>query len=128
MPPAPERRGAPPARRRVAPAPWLAAASAGWIGAWERWLWADGFYPFDSLAVGYVTMPELFTCERVPARITERAFPGALHIHRDLEVSHDFVGARPVRCCFDVDPRFKARLIGRLAGRGTRTARKGATP
>ncbi len=105
---------------------WLAAASAGWIGAWERWLLADGFHPFDSLAVGYVTTPALFTCETVPARITQRAFLGAFHLHRDLEVSHDFVGAPPVNYCFDVNPRFKARLISRVAGLGTETAMKGA--
>ena len=105
---------------------WLAAASAGWIGAWERWLLADGFHPFDSLAVGYVTMPALFTCETVPARITQHVFLGARHHHRDLEVSHDFVGAPPVNYCFDVSPRFKARLISRVAGLGTETARKGA--
>ncbi len=112
----------------VASARWLAAASASWLDAWAIWLLADGFHPFDSLAVGYVTMPALFTCETVPARITSRAFLGALHRHRELEVSHDFVGARPVDYCFDVDPRFKARLISRVAGRGTETARKGAKP
>lgn len=112
----------------VASARWLASASASWLDAWEIWLLADGFHPFDSLAVGYVTMPALFTCETVPARITSRAFLGALHRHRELEVSHDFVGAPPVTYCFDVKPRFKARLISRVAGLGTERAGKGAKP
>ena len=95
---------------------WIAAASEGWIGFWEQWLGVDGFHPFDSLAVGYVAMPGLFSCEVIPARIEWKR---SLFVRRhDLVVSHDFTDGPKVTYCFDVRQRLKVELMARLAGAG----------
>lgn len=46
-----------------APAKWLAAAAPSWLGLWKEEFAVDGFNPFDTLAVGVVTRPDLFQCE-----------------------------------------------------------------
>lgn len=93
---------------------WLAEISRDWMDFWENQLGKDGFHPFDTLAVGYVSMPFLFRCEKIPARIRWKR---SLFVTRDeLLVSHDFPAATTVTYCFDVDPRFKRELMDRLSG------------
>lgn len=50
-------------------AQWLRQVSQPWMSFWEDRLHKQGFHPFDALAVGYVTMPDLFNCEISPARM-----------------------------------------------------------
>ena len=69
-------------------AQWLAETSEGWMRFWEETLGMDGFHPFDSLAVGYVVTPSLFTCEVIPARIKRRR--SRFVIRHELEVSQTF--------------------------------------
>ena len=92
---------------------WLRQASQSWMSFWEDRLHKQGFYPFDALAVGYVTMPDLFGCEILPARIGFSIFLEPFGLGHDLEVAQDIKGSQ-VYYCSDVDQRFKDRLIERL--------------
>ncbi len=94
-------------------AQWLREVSQPWMSFWEDNLHKQGFHPFDALAVGYVTMPELFNCEILPARIGFSLFLEPFGLGHDLEVSQAINGQQ-VYYCSDVDRRFKDRLIERL--------------
>lgn len=97
-------------------AQWLRQVSQPWMSFWEDRLHKQGFHPFDALAVGYVTMPDLFHCEISPARIGFSIFLEPFGLGHDLEVAQDIKGSQ-VYYCSDVDLHFKDRLIDRLMGR-----------
>lgn len=94
---------------------WLVEVSQAWMSFWEDKLHKKGFHPFDAIAVGYVTMPDLFDCEISPARIGFSLFLEPFGWGRDLEVSQNIKGSQ-VYYCSDVNQRFKDRLIERLRG------------
>ena len=48
---------------------WLVPDSRDWVERWRTLFGAGGYNPFDTLAVGYLTSPELMDCERLPAEI-----------------------------------------------------------
>jgi inosine-uridine nucleoside N-ribohydrolase len=99
-------------------AQWLRQVSQQWMSFWEDNLHQRGFYPFDALAVGYVTMPDLFNCEILPARIGFSLFLEPFGLGFDLEVAESINGQQ-VYYCSDVDRRFKDLLIERLIGHKT---------
>jgi inosine-uridine nucleoside N-ribohydrolase len=99
-------------------AQWLRQVSQPWMSFWEDRLHKQGFHPFDALAVGYVTMPDLFNCEILPARIGFSIFLEPFGLGHDLEVAQDLNGSQ-VYYCSDVDRRFKDRLIDRLISHKT---------
>jgi pyrimidine-specific ribonucleoside hydrolase len=92
---------------------WLGQISKPWLEFWNTRLRSEGFYPFDSLAIGLLTLPSLFTCENIPAKIHNKR---ALFVtSRDnLLVSHNFNEKRYVEYCHDVDQTFKLKLIEAL--------------
>ncbi len=91
---------------------WLADVSRGWIRFWEESLGEKGFYPFDSLAVGYAVLPKLFLCEQIPAQVVRRR---SLFVVRDeLTVSKNFTEGTTVSYCTKVDRKFKDYLLIRL--------------
>lgn len=92
---------------------WLSEISEPWMDFWRTSLQTDGFYPFDSLAIGILTMPDLYTCESIPAKIQHKR---ALFVtSRDkLLVSHDFNNERLVSYCYDINQIFKSKLIERV--------------
>ena len=94
-------------------AQWLRQVSLSWMSFWEDRLHKQGFHPFDALAVGYVTMPDLFDCEILPARIGFSLFLEPFGLGHDLEVAQDLKGSQ-VYYCSNVDRQFKTRLIDRL--------------
>ena len=94
---------------------WLVQASQAWMSFWEDKLHKKGFHPFDAIAVGYVTSPDLFNCEISPARIGFSIFLEPFGLGRDLEVAQNIKGSQ-VYYCSDVNQRFKDRLIERLRG------------
>jgi inosine-uridine nucleoside N-ribohydrolase len=94
---------------------WLRQVSQPWMSFWEDSLHKKGFHPFDALAVGYVTIPDLFDCEILSARIGFSLFLEPFGLGHDLEVAQDIKGSQ-VYYCSDVDRRFKDRLIDRLIG------------
>jgi inosine-uridine nucleoside N-ribohydrolase len=99
-------------------AQWLRQVSQPWMSFWEDRLHKQGFHPFDALAVGYVTMPHLFDCEILPARIGFSIFLEPFGLGHDLEVAQNIKGSQ-VYYCSDVDPRFKDRLIDLLISHKT---------
>lgn len=50
-------------------ATWLAANARGWQAAWQRDFAAPGFTPFDTLAIGWMLTPELFTAHHWPTKV-----------------------------------------------------------
>jgi purine nucleosidase len=94
---------------------WLYRNSQGWIAFWERDLHRQGFYPFDVLAIGYLTMPEYFHCTVSPARIGFDFFTEPLGIGRDLEVAQ-YMSGPSVYYCSNVDRVFKTKLLKRIVG------------
>jgi len=92
---------------------WLAKVSNPWLEFWKTTLQADGFHPFDSLAVGLLIMPNLFTCENIPAKIDHKR--SIFVASRDkLLVSRYFSGKRLVSYCHNIEQAFKFKLIERL--------------
>ena len=100
---------------------WLAGPASGWLEWWRSRFGVDGFYPFDTLAVAYLTSPDWLTCEDLPAEI--RTAPDDVKVPSlgsaapdkpYLVVSAEIASARRVRYCFDVDAEFKPDLLARL--------------
>jgi pyrimidine-specific ribonucleoside hydrolase len=91
---------------------WLAESSRGWLRFWEKSLGERGFYPFDSLAVMYVVLPELYFCEQIPARVVRRR--SRFVVRDELAVSENFTEGTSVSYCTKVDKTFKDHLLVRL--------------
>lgn len=51
---------------------WVLDAAEDWLAYWKNSLSAEGFNPFDTLAVGYVISPNGFRCDRLHVRIDQR--------------------------------------------------------
>jgi len=97
----------------------IAATSQHWIDLWEHELNASGFNPFDTLAVGYLTHPELIKGMPVNARI--ETAPSDRPGEKDQTKPYFFVtptGERDTRILYlhTPDPEFKNVLLRRLAG------------
>lgn len=100
----------------------LVAPARGWLGLWTDIFGVDGFNPFDTLAIGVLTTPELLDCTPGKALIevgpddrTEAAMQGTDTPDKPyLVVRPDGPGA-PVTWCHDVrsEP-FLADLTRRL--------------
>lgn len=88
----------------------LAKLAEPWLDYWKSMFGSDSFYPFDSLAVGYVIDSQWFSCKFLPARI-DRKQSLFLPSRDRLLVSESFVGGRELNYCYDVDPRFKNDLL-----------------
>lgn len=50
---------------------WILEAAGDWLSFWKTNLAADGFNPFDTLAVGYAISPRGFGCRKLPIRLEE---------------------------------------------------------
>ena len=59
-------------------AQWLVQATRDWLKQWHDRYGVDGFNPYDTLAVGYLTSPDLIACEMLPITILELADDQAL--------------------------------------------------
>jgi purine nucleosidase len=105
--------------RTTGVAAWIAGESDGWIGFWEDRLDREGFSPFDSLAVGYLTAPGMFTCEIVPAKVVRRH--GRFKTRSTLEVSDTYTDGIPVTFCNAVAGEYSNYLTSTLARTEGRT-------
>jgi len=91
-------------------AKWLASISYPWLGFWQSSLHTEGFSPFDSLAVGYLLIPELYTCEEIAVAIQHKR--SLFVASRDkLIVDNKLQSTRHTTYCYDIDPGFKEKLI-----------------
>ena len=52
-------------------AEWLVSPARDWLDLWADRFGVDGFNPFDTLAVGYLTHPETIDCETLPVEIRQ---------------------------------------------------------
>lgn len=99
-------------------AQWLAAPGRDWLKMWQEKFGVEGFNPFDTLAIAYVTSPELLEWEDLPcaiqtlpddrAQVTEKPY---------LLVATTLPSKRTVRYCHTPKPGFKADLMARLLRR-----------
>jgi pyrimidine-specific ribonucleoside hydrolase len=100
-------------------AQWLASPGRDWLKMWQEQFGADGFNPFDTLAVAYVTAPELLEWEDLPCAIQtlpdDRAQANeTLPAKPYLLVAKELSAKRTVRYCHTPKPEFKPDLMARL--------------
>jgi len=97
---------------------WIAATTQQWIDHWEHDINARGGNPFDTLAIGYLTHPELINGMPVTASIKRAVPPGA---DTDQEMPY-LIAQRANNSETDTvylhtpEPGFKPMLMKRLAG------------
>ncbi len=92
-----------------------------WLAKWKADLGLDGFNPFDTLAIGWVTHPQLLKSEVLPIEIqtlpddTQTPKAGeAVKQKPYLIVSAQLATKRRARYCYEPLPEFKALLMNRL--------------
>lgn len=100
---------------------WIAESSQYWIERWEKNIDPRGFNPFDTLAVGWLTHPELIESEDLAITIEEgpddRTPPGQdAKIKPYLVARSSTASARRATYCHTPKPGFKELLLQRLAG------------
>ena len=104
-------------------AQWLVPAARDWLARWVDRYGVDGFNPFDTLAVGYLTSPELISCETLPTEI--RSLPDDRAIAASgisvaekpyLLASAEFDSPYRTTYCHTPDETFADDLMNRLIG------------
>ncbi len=102
-------------------AQWLTQPARDWLKLWADRFSVDGFNPFDTLAVGYVTSPHLIACETLPVVIRQlpddvaiAAGPPAVPEKPYLLASPNIKSASHARYCYDTTDVFKDELMARL--------------
>lgn len=98
---------------------YLSGACQSWIERWKSRLGVDGFNPFDTLAVGYVSHPQLFETSEVGVWIEtgpdDRARPGQILKDKPyLLVDPTRTDARQAVYCHTPKAGFKVLLMQRL--------------
>lgn len=99
---------------------WLYPAAAKWLKQWQTTLQLDGFNPFDTLAIGYLTSPQMIKCEDLPAVIktlpddTVSADSGKKVEKPYLIAGREVDSKRTVRYCYLPSLEFKEDLMARL--------------
>lgn len=101
---------------------WLVNAGRDWLRMWQEQFGVDGFNPFDTLAVAYLTSPELLEWEELPVEI--RTLPDDTVLPRSpdekikvkpyLLAAREIASHRLVRYCHTPKPAFKEDLMYRL--------------
>lgn len=103
---------------------WLYPAAAKWLKQWQTGLQLDGFNPFDTLAIGFLTSPQLIQCEDLPATI--KTLPDDTQTAEDAKKSgkklekpyllagREIASKRLVKYCYQPAPEFKEDLMARL--------------
>jgi pyrimidine-specific ribonucleoside hydrolase len=98
----------------------VAEACGSWLDLWQERFGVDGFNPFDTLAVGYLSSPELFETMDVTVWIEERPDdrepPGSGVTKPYLLVDQERAGGRRATYCVRPGAAFVDQLLERLAG------------
>ena len=100
----------------------LYAPAADWLKKWRNDLGLDGFNPFDTLAVGYLTSPKLIQSEELFAEIkvladdvnTKPLANGKLAEKPYLLAGKAITSKRRVKYCYGVSAKFTEDLMKRL--------------
>lgn len=105
-------------------AKYMVKPATDWLAKWKNDLGLDGFNPFDTLAIGWVTHPQMLKAEVLPIAIqtlpddTQEPQPGeAVKQKPYLIVSSQHRTKRTARYCYEPLPEFKALLMNRLLAR-----------
>ncbi len=100
---------------------YMVKPATDWLAKWKQDLGLDGFNPFDTLAVAWVTHPQLLKSEVLPIEIqtlpddTQTPQAGeAVKRKPYLIVSPQLTTKRRARYCYEPLPEFKALLMNRL--------------
>ncbi len=102
---------------------WIAETSGYWIQRWEMNGETRGFNPFDTLAIGWLTHPELIETIRMEMTIEEAVDDRSNPRESETRTKPYLIGrpfqskGRDATYCFQPKPEFKALLIERLSGR-----------
>ncbi len=102
---------------------WIAETSGYWIERWEKNGETRGFNPFDTLAIGWLTHPELIKSVRMEMRIEQGVDDRSVSNTGQSKtkpylIGRPFQGAgRDATYCFQPKPEFTTLLIERLSGR-----------
>jgi inosine-uridine nucleoside N-ribohydrolase len=97
---------------------YLAAGARAWLALWQERFRADGFNPFDTLAVAWLTHPELI--EHLEVRLAIEPDPERPDGPPLLVAEPGGAAGRRARYCARPDRDFKALLLARLAASGAR--------
>ncbi len=99
-------------------AKYLVPPALDWLEWWHKNLGTDGFNPFDTLAVAYLTSRNLLQCSDLSVRIQtapdDVTAEAGTRPKPYLYVSSDLKPARPVTYCYNPRPQFKEDLLRRL--------------
>ncbi len=98
---------------------WLSESCRTWLARWQETMGVDGFNPFDTLALGWVTHPELMSSLDVGVWIAEDeddTAPGSGQAKPYLYVDPDRSDQRQAVYIYLPDPAFNELLVERLAG------------
>ncbi|MBX3413217.1 MAG: nucleoside hydrolase [Pirellulales bacterium] len=106
---------------------WIAETSEYWIALWERDITPRGFNPFDTLALGWVTHPQLIESMPVTVQIEQAADDRATAEERAAGKMKPYLHVRPlaegetparsVIYCHTPQPGFTPLLLERLSGK-----------
>ncbi len=95
-----------------------------WLVWWRKNLGTEGFNPFDTLAVGYITSPKLFQCIESNVQIKNAdddvSSDVAARTKPYLLVSPELKTSRRVTYCYNSRPQFKKDLVRRLLRKSRR--------
>ena len=100
----------------------LYAPASDWLKKWQRDLGLDGFNPFDTLAIGYLTSPKLIQSEALFAEIkvlpddvnTKPLADGKLAEKPYLLAGKAITSKRRVKYCYGASLKFTEDLMERL--------------
>jgi pyrimidine-specific ribonucleoside hydrolase len=105
-------------------AKYLVPPALDWLEWWHKNLGTDGFNPFDTLAVAYLTSPDLLQCSDLKAQIVtapdDVTADAGTRTKPYLYISADLKAAHSVTYCYNARPEFKADLLRRLLSRSKR--------
>lgn len=97
---------------------YLVQPSLNWLVWWRKNMGVDGFNPFDTLAVGYLTSPSLIHCRKVDVRIEyapdDTAPAETAKTKPYLLASFEAAPSRTLLYCSEAAPQFKNDLMARL--------------
>ena len=99
-------------------AKYLVLPALDWLEWWQNNLGTEGFNPFDTLAVAYLTSPDLLQCSESKVQIQtgpdDVTSDAGTRTKPYLYVATNLKTARPVTYCYAAGPEFKKDLLRRL--------------
>lgn len=103
---------------------WVYDQLMPWIARGNRLFGSEGFIPYDTTVLGYLTHPEQFTYyEDIPVEINEKPNDATMNgrdpraVKEYLEVSYNFKSNRKVKYAYKTLPGFEEIVIKSLLGR-----------